>query len=336
MGSHLLRWCIPAFLIGLCLVPAPGRCMQTATAAPATREVRLTGYTRARHVMDVVSQVSGVCRSVAGDVGRELGQKGVFAELDRTFIDLDLDKNRAEQQRLRVQIEYYRTTVRRYERLVSRDLADQDSLDRERNRLEVALQDLELAKVTERELKERRSRHTVKAAPGWTITQRLVEPGQWVRSGQVIGRVGDYRSLVVPFSLAPEELAALRNQRSDLKLFLPHQGRAGQPLPAAIETISPAFDPETRKVRVELLLEGESVEPRGGQLTELVLSIPEPGPAVVLPGQALRSSYEEHWLVRENGRRVPVILMERLDNGRIVVRSDEVRPGQRFQLRPSD
>ena len=52
------------------------------------REVTLTGYTRVRHVMDIVSEEAGRCTRVTADIGDAVGKDGVFAILDKTFIDL--------------------------------------------------------------------------------------------------------------------------------------------------------------------------------------------------------------------------------------------------------
>ncbi|MGD8995917.1 MAG: hypothetical protein PVH34_11930, partial [Syntrophobacterales bacterium] len=76
---------------------APG---DVVVAKPAMRWVTLTGYTRARYVMDIVSEESGHCVKVTADVGDQIGKDGLFALLDTTFIDLTLKKNRVDQQRL--------------------------------------------------------------------------------------------------------------------------------------------------------------------------------------------------------------------------------------------
>ena len=335
--GYASRWILAAVILaGFCLAPHPGFTSETVRAVEAQKVIRLTGYTRARHTMEVVSKEAGFCRHVAGEVGDVLGQDGIFAELDTTFIDIDLEKNRLRQEQLRLQIDYYRALVRRYERLVQRELADQNTLDREKNRLDTALKDLELAKAGRKDLLERRARFTLKAGPGWTIIERLVEPGQWVRPGQTVGRAGDYRSLLVPFALSPEEYAALRSSRNELTLSLPHQGEAGLTVEVELERVSPAFNPETRKVSVWLELHPGNYERRGGILAELQLAVPDPGHAVLLPEQALRSSYQEHWLVRASGERVPVVLIEHREGGRVMVRSEDVKPGQLFQLKPAE
>ena len=60
---------------------------QVVVAKPAMREITLTGYTRARYVMDIVSEEAGRCMKVTADVGDRIGANSIFAVLDTTFID---------------------------------------------------------------------------------------------------------------------------------------------------------------------------------------------------------------------------------------------------------
>ncbi len=50
-------------------------------AKAATREVVLTGYTRARRRIEIVSQEAGRCVDVGADIGDAVGNDGIFALL---------------------------------------------------------------------------------------------------------------------------------------------------------------------------------------------------------------------------------------------------------------
>ena len=105
-------------------------------ARPAMRPVKLIGYTRARHVMAVVSEVSDRCVKVEADVGHTIGDDGIFCVLDTTFIDLAIKKNRVNQKRLENMIAYHIKEVRRFEELVGRESAAQSTLDGIQNKLD--------------------------------------------------------------------------------------------------------------------------------------------------------------------------------------------------------
>ncbi|MEW5774823.1 MAG: efflux RND transporter periplasmic adaptor subunit [Thermodesulfobacteriota bacterium] len=322
-----------AVLLGLLASGLPARAADIAPdlaeARPAGRQVILTAFTRARAAMDLAAENPGKVLAVAGEVGQAIGRDGTFARLDATLAALELEKNRAEQARLASLAAYLDKEAGRYRTLVAKSVADPASLDRLEQDLDAARHQLAALRVEERRLAEVVSRSTVKAPPGWRIMRRDVEPGQWVAAGQVLGRAGDYSVLLAPLALAPEELAALRRAGKDLRAELPDLGLT---VPAAVYRTSPAFDPETRKTDLDLALDGDIPERRGGLRVRLALTIPDEAGAVLLPEAALHRRYDEHFLVREDGGRVPVVLLDRTADGLVRVANHGLRPGDRFRL----
>ncbi|MDY6837370.1 MAG: HlyD family efflux transporter periplasmic adaptor subunit [Thermodesulfobacteriota bacterium] len=303
-------------------------------ARPAARQVTLIGYTRARHVMDIVSEESDRCVKVAADVGDTIGEGGIFCVLDTTFMDLSIEKNRVDQERVENRITYEIKEVRRFEELVGRESAAQSKLDELQNRVDQSRFELETLKTEEAHLKERRERHIIRVPTGWTITERTVEPGQWVQAGALLGKAGDFRKLLVPFSLSPEEYNAVRRLRGPAKLRFPDEGQEGTLLEAELERISPAFDPETRKISVDLSVQEGLSHMRGGLRAVLVLEVPDGSGTVLVPTSALSERYEALWLTREDGEQVRVVLLDHGPQNTSRVRSAEVKPGERFKVRP--
>ncbi len=330
--NRLLSLCIG---IGLCLLAAaPASAADTGPdglfrPAPAPRTVTLTGYTRARWTMDIAPEVSGLCLRVGADVGQPIGKDGVFAQLDTTFTDLALAKNKAAQARLANSQAYYQREVERYEALVTKESAAQSVLDEWRNHRDQAALEIESLKVEAAELAETRARHTVRAPAGWLVIERLVEPGECVQEGTVLARAGDYSRLLVPFALAPEEHAWLRQQKGPVSLAFPDLGLN---VPATIERVSPAFDSETRKTSVDLLVSGGLPELRGGLRAELVIDLPDGSGAMLVPAAAVGQRYEEAFLTREDGSRLKVLVLGDGPDGQLRVRSADIRPGERFKL----
>ena len=304
------------------------------SAQPAMRQVALTGYTRARRMVDIVSEEAGRCVKVAADIGDVIGKDGVFAVLDKTYINLAIEKNQVDQKRLKKTIAYNAKEVRRYTQLVSRDTAAQSKLDELQNRLDQSEFQLQALRVEEANLRERRERHVITIPAGWNLVEREVEPGEWVSVGRHLGKAGDYRTLLVPFSLSPEELAALKKLEYGPSLHFPEEGKNGATLKAKVERISPAFDPATRKTTVDLAVSQGLYENRGGLRAQLILMIPDASGAVLVPSSAVSERYEEFWLTRENGQLVRVVLLDRGPNNTSRVRSPEIKPGDKFQVHP--
>ena len=302
-------------------------------AQPAMRNTTLTGYTRARYVMEIVSEEAGRCIKVKADIGDTIGADGVFAALDQTFIDIAIRKNRADIERLKKTIDYYGKEAGRYKELVRRESAAQSKLDELQHRLDESTLALESLRVEEANLPERKARHVIRIPAGWSLVERAVEPGEWVAVGKHLGRAGDFRTLLVPFSLSPQEYRALKDLSGMPKLHFPDEGVAGVTINASVERISPAFDPATRKMSLDLAIREGLSEMRGGLRAELVLSLPDPSGAVLVPRSALAERYEEFWLTRPDGEQVRVVRLGDGTDSTVRVRSPEIKAGDVFKIK---
>ena len=112
---------------------------------------------------------------------------------------------------------------------------------------------------------------------------------------------------------------------------------------AALHRIAPDFDPLTRKIRIELLLDQPTYDGlsmrRGGMRVEIPVSVPDPMQSLLIPAAAVITRFEENQLVRQNGEQVRVIVLgsaPTTDDGRKWLRiiAPEIRPGDLFQLFP--
>jgi RND family efflux transporter MFP subunit len=307
--------------------PAPA----LATAEAAERSITLSGFTRPRAEVPLVAETSGRVVEAYADIGDRVGPEGGFARIDDTFIGLDRDEIEVQQERLRAQIEYDEREVQRYGELARQNNASASQLDALQQALRNNGHDLRALEVRERILDERLARTRVRAPEGWRITARMVEPGQWVREGETLGQAADFSTLLVPFALTPEQFEALESQSGDLSLSLPDRALR---LPATVHRINPGFDPETRKIAVELALAEPLDGARGGLRTELELRLPERSGAVSVPSAALEKSYEEYWLTREDGTRLNVLLLgpDRDSPGRVRVTAPGLEPGQKVRV----
>ena len=301
----------------------------TVQALPATRPLVFSGFTRARAKLRLVSEVAGRCLKVNYDVGGAIGPKGVFAVLDDTFTRLDLGANRVEQKRLVSRVAYLDKDAARYRNLVKRGSEAPSKLDRLDEDLTQARLQLEALKTQAAILRERLVRHVIKAPPGWRVIERWVEPGSWVGVGGQVALLGDFRTLLVPLALSPDEFAILAKQAKQIKVSLPHLGVS---VPAKLERLSPAFDPTTRKIAVELELGPGVSYKRGGLRVELTLTAPDPSGAVLLPPGAVTERYQENWVTRGDGKSFRVVVLGPGPGGTLRVSAPQLKPGQKYLL----
>lgn len=306
------------------------------TAQPATREVRLTAFTKARTLLHLSSEVSGRVNQIFSDVGDRIAEDGRILCLDDTFTRLDLDKNRSDQALQMVDIDYFNKQVTRYRRLVTQNSSAQIQLDDSERNLQRAREQLKGLKIIHRSLDERLQRHCLYAPAGWLMVERRIEQGQWLNIGDPAATVGDYSQLLLSLALTHEELKALKRAEDSLTLYLTDLERQ---IAATIKHISPAFDPESRKTQVDLQIDARQLDhPRGGLRVELALQLPLNSGTVTLPRSALMTAYDEYWLEREDGSKVQVTYLGELttaDNPgeqRVQVVSEQIRAGDRFKI----
>lgn len=304
---------------------------ETFVAKPASRRSTLTGFTRARNAMTLVSEESGRVQSVRADVGDTLSEDGVFAQLDTTFIKLDLAGNRADQQRLKSDLDYNKKEMERYQALVKNRNAAQSTLDSNVRAHQSALQQLRAKQIEERVLIERLQRFSLVGPPGWKVITRYIEPGEWITTGEKVAELGRYDVLLIPYALTSGEYRALKEMGEVVTLRLADLSMDVQ---AKVARVSPGFDAQTRKINVDLEISEGDFEFRGGLRTELAINLPDPGGAVIVPRSALIKAYEEYFLMTPDNERIRVVLLGSGPDGTRRVSSPDVRAGDVFLLEP--
>lgn len=303
---------------------------QVVTAKPSTREATLTAFTRAGTVMTLVNEVAGKVLSVNADIGDTIDESGVFARLDDTFTRLELDKILVQQEKLRSNIAYYAKEVGRFQELVKRDSAAQSQLDKLELELALARHELDSLDVEEQRLREQLQRFIITAPPHWSVMERHVEPGEWINTGEKLAELGDFRVLVAPFGLSPGEFDWLMTQNGSVSITAPDVPGGPRTIEARVGRISPGFNPETRKIHVELEIQAQPPLMRGGQRVELSMRLPEARDTVLLPRAAVVYKYDEYWVTREDGTEIKVVLLSEGPDSTVRVTSPEIKPGDTF------
>ncbi len=296
---------------------------------PSFQITTVSGFTRARHILPIISEASGKVTHIYADIGQTINENGIFACLDDTFINLDIDLVNNSITQHGIDFNYLNKQVERHKKLVKSKSAAVSLLDdliRQRGNTYHAIQS---AKIKKLKLKETKARHCIKAPAKWSVTARHIEVGQWINAGIPIAEAGDYSQLIIPLSLTKEELDSLQKKQNKLTVYLPEYQ---QKLPATIEHISPAFNEKSHKIRVNLLLSVPKDLHRGGIRTELRLQVPDKLHAFLISKKALDERFEEVWLIRKNGERIRVMLLDFLNNKTAKVSSSKIKAGDQFKL----
>lgn len=189
----------------------------------AHRQVILSGYTRAKTIVSLSTEVSGKIVDRHYEIGQIIGEAPFFV-IDTTFIDFQIESTRRTLKQLQVVMKMKQSRMaflkKEFERIrelhqrdstagSKRDLAEEDYTQA---RLEIDATAAQIAQTqtTLAELEERRRRHRIYAPKGWSVTGNHVEVGEVVQINTPLASVGDFRSLVVPLAVSADEFAALK------------------------------------------------------------------------------------------------------------------------------
>lgn len=307
---------------------------------PYKRDLQLTGFTRAKAELTVAGELGGRCTKLWVDRGDIVPPSRVVAELDSTFVRLDLAKNQIDQQQAIRQLDLEKKTLSRYTNLLKSNSAAEATFDEASLRADILALSLKSLQNEEIRLKERLERHLLRGPPGWQVIERFIEEGSFIHQGEPVMRLGDFRQLLVPFSLSYQELQLLEQMDSIVLDFPELQAK----VVGEIFRVSPDFESKSRKIPVELVIDqppfSNAVKLRGGLRAQLTIVGKEEKGSFVIPLSALVNRYEAHWLVKADGERKKVILVGLLGTDekaqQAIVAGKELVSGESFLLFPDE
>ncbi|MGR9116492.1 MAG: efflux RND transporter periplasmic adaptor subunit, partial [Gammaproteobacteria bacterium] len=248
--------------------------------------------------------------------------------LDDVFIQLDIQAAINDIAQHQNDANFFKNEISRHQPLVTKQIAAANTLDSLKRDLVNSQRAMQDAIIRKQRLNELRKRYCISAPVGWLVIDRSVETGQWVNEGETIGHVGDYSKLLVPVALTEHELAALaRKDKIDVRLV-----ESQITVPAFIEHISPAFDENTRKIQVDLVIKEGVPEFRGGIRVEIAIELPGEDQVFTLPQNAVDQRFEEYWLHRKDGKSIRVNLLSQQKDGSVKINSPEIKVGDQFEI----
>ncbi len=327
--THYISIALFSLLISLTTRPSIANEEQLVTVQTAFQTTTLSGFTRARHSMPLASEISGKVTHIYADIGQAIPENGIFACLDKTFIELEIASTENSIAQHYTDLKYLRKQANRHRKLVkakSTAVSVLENLDRQKENASFARQK---EKIHKQRLEEEKDRHCIKAPKNWKVTQRNIEVGQWITAGKTIAQADNYNQLLIPLTLTSEELRSLEQKKKTLTVYLPEYK---QEISASLDRISPAFDEQSHKIRVDLLINDTSKFYRGGIRTELTLNVTDKLNNFLIPKKALDERFEEVWITRRNGERIRVMLLGYLNNDIAKISSPKIKIGDQFKL----
>lgn len=283
---------------------------------PYYRTKLLSGFTTAKQTFQVSSEVAGKCLAIYAEIGDAVPESGILAEIDPTFITLDIQANRLELERVKRQLQTEKKMLRRYTTLRQKNSTTEAQLDEVTLSADLHKMTIKSLNNQYQRLQQNLARHTITAPAGWIVIERMTEPGEYLQPGQAVAKIGDFREAIVSLALSYNELAILK-EKKNIPVYFPDIDLTTT---AKIYRISPTFVETTKKIPVDVTIsnnqQGQLI--RGGLRAELYLEQREEATFMV-PLSAVIQRYNAHWIVKENNERLKVLFLGNTDDGKSAI-----------------
>lgn len=260
--------------------------------------VTFVGNLEAEERASVASKVSDVTvLSVNVDVGDEIKRGDILVEMDDSLNRRQIEEARAAVARAEAAIAQARSRLatvekdyKRYKQLYEEQVISRQQFDQTEGQYEVEKAGLDLA---QRELKQAQARleqllivknyHKVAAPVGGVIAERRVDPGDTVKSGDVLLVISRQDNVKVKGPITETDYPKVKlGQPVHVRVdAFPGQGFNGK-----VNRISPVLDPATRTGEVEALMASQGLL-RPGMFARAFIVVGS-HEALALPREAVR------------------------------------------------
>lgn len=308
--------------------PAPVRVAE-AEMRQFTPTVPVAGTVVSRLDARISAEVAGRLENVA-EVGTEVDEGQVLAEIDDTQLRLQVGEQEAVVQREQANLAYLEKQQARLESLAARNVAARNQLDEITAQRQVAQSNLEVARSRLAQLRDQLDRTTVEAPFGGVVSERLAMPGERVSEGDPVVRLQNTgeREVVarapleyLPYVRAGDPIQVSWRERS-------HVGEVRSVVRAG-DQVSHLFE-----VRVDV---PDSLWPIG-QTVQVAMPTADTRQVLAVPRDALvlRRDGTAVYVVQSDGTARRVQVRPGGGDGPFVEVNGEVRPGDRVIIRGNE
>lgn len=260
-----------------------------ALAATWDRRLAATGALRARHGVDIRSEVDGVVRRVFVNSRQLVGEGDVLVELDATVEKADLKSARASLEKARLDFERDRL-------LFDRKLIPASRLDASRA-------EFESAEALTEQIQGIIARKIIKAPFAGTLGIHDLAEGQYLETGDTLVSLQALDRLYLDLYLPEKELQGLHpGQRVVFRV----PGHGAREFTSEVRFVDVIVQTETRNVLVRAEVENRDRRLLPGMFADAEIILDEARDVVVVPRQAVAFSlYGETIYLLEPAGRAP-------------------------------
>lgn len=317
---------------------------EVTTIAPETlmETLKITGSLAPVRQVRLSSEVSAKIDAVEVRAGDAVHKGDVLVRFDTEALDIQLTQVGANAEATRVQLEQARTDFGRTKDLVGRGISATNTLDKARSALDQLTATLAAQETLVANAQRARDNALVTAPFDGVVSQRSVDPGQFVGTGTPLVTVVDLSSLEVE---ATAPVANAPDLAPGLSVDFTVEGFGDRVFTGTVERLSPVALEGSRMLPVYVSLSNESGELRGGMFASGRIVLEAKADGIGVPAGALRrDAAGDHVIVIENNIAVrrPVELGRTWDGGAVLEITSGLAPGDVVvteplpELRPGD
>ncbi len=290
---------------------APAVTMAMAEAASVGKRLDVIGEARALKSVSLTAEATGIVTEVNIVPGRQVSAGEILLRIDD-------EQQRIALERARAQYPIAKANAERYRELVETEAASALEAEAAFNNYKTLEADLRAAEFAI-------AQRTVRAPFDGVIGLTAIEPGDYLRAGDVVTTLDDMSSIVVEFAV-PQEAANAVELDQAVEAQLASGGAAA--FAGVVSAIDSRVDPVSRTLKIEAIFSNRTGRLLPGAIFA-VSTVSRGAPAVSVPGLAIQwdraGSYV--WKRGADGAamRAEVEILQRTDN--IVLVAGEIEPG---------
>lgn len=285
----------------------------------------------------IYARASGYLQRWLVDIGAEVKEGDMLAEIDTPELNQELAQSRAQLAQTQAALVLAKTTAARWADLLkTASVSEQEAAEKQAD-LELKQANVDFAQANVRRLEDLQSFEKVKAPFAGTITARNTDVGQLISAtgGKELFRLAQTRTLRV-YVRVPENIARNVEPGQMAELTVPQA--PGRVFPAKVVRTSGAMSAESRTLLTELEVDNSHNEILSGTFAQVRLTEARPDATLTLPSITL--------LFRAEGPQVGVVKPDgTVDLRRVVLGRDfgptveilkGLEPSDRVILNPAD
>ena len=271
-----------------------------AQRAKANMELTLPGTLLPIQEALIFARTNGYVKQWKVDIGEQVKQGQLLAEIETPEIDRELKQALANQQQVKANMELARSTAERWKAVLKENAVSPQEVDEKISALKARQADYAASQASVERLIQMKSFQRVTAPFAGTITGRNVEIGQLISAGNPdpnrwMFKVAKMDTLKLYISVPQSHMRMIKTDMPVnviLKEFaLPFTGK--------VLRTAGALDPQSKTLQTEINVPNEKGELAAGMFVQAKFALNQTEPNILLPANTL--------MVRQDGPQVATV-----------------------------